>query len=322
MAGPRGGWPPLLMPMLATAARELPGDESRWAAEVKWDGMRALAYVSGGRIMLRSRAGRDVTSAYPELAAVAAAAGSRTLVIDGEIVALAGGRPSFSALQRRMHVTRPGPRLAAAVPVTFMAFDLLVLEHRSLLRSPYEDRRELLEGLFHGHAPVAVPPAFPGDAEAVLLAVQQLGLEGVVCKRLGSAYLPGRRGRSWLKIRRILAADLAIGGWLPRSGRPRLAGSLLVGSPGQAGLLDYRGQVGAGLSGAVARDLGEALEALALPAPPFAGQLPREITRHARWARPVLTCEVGYAGLTGAGRLRHAVWRGLRPGPPGNPEDL
>src|SRR5215469_15550559 len=131
MAAP--GRMPLIAPMLATTSRDLPPDPANWAAEVKWDGARAIGYASGGEAVIRGRNGRDVTASYPEIGtALAAAAGRRTLIVDGEIVAFDGGRPSFALLQRRIHVARPTSRLVAAIPVTYVAFDLLYQAGRNL----------------------------------------------------------------------------------------------------------------------------------------------------------------------------------------------
>src|SRR5580698_5736984 len=154
---------PLIEPMLATPVREVPADDGEWAAEAKWDGARVVAYVSGGAAVLRGRSGRDVTASYPEAAAaLARAAGRRTLILDGEIAVFDGDNPSFAQLQRRMHVGRPAPALVAAVPVTYIAFDLLWQASRSLLRSPYAQRRALLDGLALAGERLSVPPAFPG----------------------------------------------------------------------------------------------------------------------------------------------------------------
>src|SRR5260370_1936311 len=132
MAGGAGGsGPGLIRPMLATLASGLPADGRRWAAEFKWDGMRAVAYLAGGGLRLRSRAGRDVTAAWPDLAGLAAAAGGRQMILDGEIVAFGGGNlPSFSDLQRRIHVRHPGAPLLAAVPARYLVFDLPCLDGR------------------------------------------------------------------------------------------------------------------------------------------------------------------------------------------------
>lgn len=177
---------PLIEPMLATPVRAVPGNEGEWAAEAKWDGARVLAYVDRGTVVLRGRGGGDVTGTYPEVAAsLGRAAGRRTVIVDGEITVFDGDRPSFAMLQRRMHVARPAAALLAAVPVTYVAFDLL-WQARSLLRSPYAQRRALLDGLALAAEHVSVPPSFPRQARALADASRELGLEGVVliCRSL------------------------------------------------------------------------------------------------------------------------------------------
>lgn len=305
---------PIIEPMLATAARGTPAAEEEWAAEMKWDGARVLAYVSDGRVILRGRTGRDVTAAYPEVAdGIAVLAGPRTLILDGEITAFHGPRPSFARLQRRLHVSRPDPGLVAAVPATYVAFDLLRRAGRSLLTNPYAQRRALLDDLAPGAGAVTIPPAFPGESRAVIDASRQLGLEGVVLKRIGSRYYPGRRSAEWLKIRHLATADVLIGGWVPGTGwRAALAGSVLVGRPGPAGL-EYLGLVGSGFAEAELRDLTARLHELRQEHSPFDGPLPVSVARRARWTRPVLAAEVTYSELTADGRMRHPVWRGLRP---------
>jgi bifunctional non-homologous end joining protein LigD len=104
-----GESPGFIAPLLATAVARLPRDAAEFVAEVKWDGPRACIAVAGGQVRVWSRSGRDITAAYPELGVLAAAAGRRTLVLDGEIVALSGPRPDFTALQRRMTAAGRAP---------------------------------------------------------------------------------------------------------------------------------------------------------------------------------------------------------------------
>jgi bifunctional non-homologous end joining protein LigD len=314
MPGSSREFPPFTAPMLATPAHQLPPDPEDWTAEVKWDGVRAVTAVVSGRVRVWSRAGRDITAAYPELGVLGTAAEHGTLVLDGEIVALSGPRPDFTALQRRMHVIRPAASLLAAVPVTFIAFDLLRIGSRSLLRNPYAQRRALLDDL-GAKTPriIQVPAAFPGDASALLGATRGEGYEGIVLKRPGSLYYPGRRSRDWVKIRNIHAIHVRVGGWLPGAGyRANLPGSLLAGVPGKAGL-EYVGNVGTGFTETDLRELTGLLKDLEQAESPFAGDLPPSIARHARWVRPGLSGEVSYLERTPAGRLRHPVWRGLKP---------
>jgi bifunctional non-homologous end joining protein LigD len=248
--------------------------------------------VAGGRVRAWSRNGRDITAAYPELSVLTAVAGRRTLALDGEIVALSGPRPDFTALQRRMRTGRPGAGLLAAVPVTLIVFDVLRSGRGQLAGRPYVLRRALLEDLrLQVPGTVQVPPAFPGDAAAVLRVTREQGYEGIVLKRPASLYHPGRRTREWLKIRNIHAIDVRAGGWLPGTGaRAHLAGSVLMGIP-RLGGLEFAGTVGNGLPMAELRELTALLESVEQPVSPFTGPLPPAITRHARWARPVITAQ-------------------------------
>jgi bifunctional non-homologous end joining protein LigD len=229
-----GESPGFIAPMLATAAAGLPPDAAEFVAEVKWDGLRACIAVADGRVQVWSRTGRNMTAAYPELGVLAAAAGRGILVLDGEIVALSGPRPDFTALQRRMTAGRPAAGLLAAVPVTLIVFDVLRSGRDHLVRSPYVLGRALLEDLgLPVPGVVQVPPAFPGDAAALLATTQEQRYEGIVLKPAASLYHPGRRTREWLKIRNIRTAEVRVGGWLPGTGaRKNLAGSMLMGYPG------------------------------------------------------------------------------------------
>ncbi|NUP01374.1 MAG: hypothetical protein HOW59_25965 [Nonomuraea sp.] len=288
-----------------------------WAVEMKWDGVRALAYIEGGSVRLMSRNTKDITPAYPELQLMAGSTGGRAAVIDGEIVAFdEAGRPSFEALQPRMHQRNPAAvaELTRVVPVTFMAFDILHLDDDSVVGRPYTDRRELLENTLRPGYRWEVPVWFADHADRAFDSSRQLGLEGVVCKRLGSPYRPGRRSGEWTKVKNVSAAEVVIGGWRPGGGRRSgMIGSLLLGAYDPRGRLMYVGHVGTGFTQAMLRDLQERLAPLERPDPPFDEPVPREHARDARWVEPRVVGEVQYAEVTGDGRLRHPSWRGLRP---------
>jgi bifunctional non-homologous end joining protein LigD len=310
--------PPLpgrVAPMLARAGG-LPPDDGTWALEMKWDGVRAMAHVRAGQVRLVSRSGQDITGTYPELRGLGAALGGREALLDGEIVVLGErGWPEFEALQQRVHVTSAAAaqRLAARLPVTYLAFDLLRLDGRELLDAPYRDRRALLESLrLHGRH-WQTPPAFTGEPAAAVLAVsRQHGLEGIVAKRLDSRYEPGRRTGSWIKIKNVHRQEAVVGGWRPgRGNRAGLIGSLLVGVAGPDGLR-YAGHVGTGFTRHALRMLTERLAPLRRDSPPFAGPVPPEHARDAVWAEPVLVVEVAFAGWTRAGLMRAPSYLGLR----------
>ncbi|MGH3069536.1 MAG: non-homologous end-joining DNA ligase, partial [Streptosporangiaceae bacterium] len=254
----------------------------------------------------------DMTRAYPELADLAHQAGTREMVLDGEIAAFAGGHPSFAALQRRMHAAAPAPRLLAAVPVTYLVFDIMGLDGKPLISEPYAQRRAILEAQQLASGQVHVPPSFPGGGKAVLAVSIRDGLEGVVVKRLDSPYRPGRRSAEWLKIKNRRVLNVVVGGISPgrgqRSGR---IGSLLVGVPGPAGLT-YAGRVGTGFAQPELRRLEQLLAPLRRDSPPFAGPVPAAQARDVTWVEPRLVIEVSYAELTPDGLLRAASYQGVK----------
>jgi bifunctional non-homologous end joining protein LigD len=303
--------------MLATAGGLPPGDHGLWAYEMKWDGVRAIAFVEGGAVQLWSRTGREVTHSYPELQELAAAVTrAGRAVLDGEIVAFGGGAwPSFEALQQRINISSPAQisLLAAQIPVTYLAFDLLCLDGRPLLDAPYTERRELLEGLGASGRHCQTPPSFTDVTGAEMVALsKQHGLEGVVAKRLSSRYDPGKRSAAWRKIKNISRQEAVVGGWKPgEGGRAGLIGSLLIGVQGPGGL-DYAGHVGTGFSQDTLAMLGRRLAPQRRETSPFAAPVPPEHARAAIWAEPRLVIEVAFGGWTSAGVMRAAAYKGLR----------
>ncbi len=299
-----------LRPMLAKSGG-LPRDDDAFAYEVKWDGVRALVAVEGGRVRAWSRRGRDITAAYPELRELGRALGTTEVLLDGELVAFdPEGRPSFERLQRRMHASETAARrLAADVPVTYVAFDLLHLDGRPTLRLPYRERRRLLERLELEGPHWRTPASHVGDGPAMVRASREQGLEGVVAKRLDSGYEPGRRSGAWIKIKHRRRADLVVGGWMPgEGGRRGRIGSLLTGFHDEDGALRYAGRVGSGLREDDLDRLAELLEPLKRRSSPFAGRQPG---RGARFAEPRLVVGVEYAEWTRSRTLRAPVFAGL-----------
>ncbi len=317
-AGDARAFPEDVAPMLATPQDPARfGDEQGWAFEMKWDGVRTLAYLAGGRVKLLSRKGRDDTGTYPDLLPDLAAIGCETAILDGEIVVVdADRRPSFGLLQHRMNLSRPADveRATRTWPAQVMLFDLLELNGQSLVRRPYEERRALLEDLVQPSptSRVQVPPIFDGDLADALGIARAMRLEGVVAKRRSSVYQPGRRAQTWLKLKEATMQEVVVGGWRPGQGRRDGGiGSVLVGVPTPEGLR-YVGRVGSGFDDKMLDELQTLLEPLARRDCPLV-EVPREDGRDARWVEPRLVGEVRYGELTEPGRLRHPVWRGLRP---------
>ena len=304
--------PERVAPMLAGAG-ELPRDAAKWSFEVKWDGVRALAYLRPGRLRLESRNLNEITDAYPEVRGILLDLGMREAVLDGEIVAFdAEGKPSFERLQSRMHVTSPSAikRLSKSSPVVYAIFDLLYLDGRSLLGLPYSERRQHLEGLGLGGPAWRVPGVHPGAGRALLEATAAQGLEGVVAKRLDSRYEPGRRTGAWVKVKHVRRQELVIAGWLPGEGRrTERIGALLMGVR-EDGRLRYAGRVGTGFTDRTLVALAGRLAPLRTDTPPFE---PRpKLPRSAVFVRPELVAEVEFREWTGEGVMRAPSFKGLR----------
>lgn len=304
-------------PMMATTG-QLPDDADHWGLELKWDGVRAISYVTADGVRATGRRGTEVTSRYPELSALADLVPHHDTVLDGEVVAFEDGRPSFERLQNRMHVAHPDARLIRQVPVRYVIFDLLYLDGHTLYDMPYRDRRQLLEDLDLAAAgPIEAPPYLnAGDADQVaelLEYTKEQNLEGLVAKRLNSPYRPGRRVDLWRKVKNFRTQEVVICGWKPGKGRREGGvGSLLLGVYDDKGGLRFVGHVGTGLTERALDELYERLWPLRRDASPYDDVVAREFARDAVWVEPRLVGEVAYSMWTKDGRLRTPVWRGLR----------
>jgi len=312
----RDPFPENVVPMLARLSI-LPKDDSDWAVEVKWDGVRALAYCQPGRIKLQTRNLNDVTAQYPEVKGITRRLGMFDAVLDGELVAFdEDGRPSFERLQQRIHNTDPNVvrRRMETHPVVYMVFDVLYFNGYDFTALPYERRRELLEELGLEGESWQTPGYSVGNAEELLAASREKGLEGMVLKRLDSPYVPGKRPGTWLKVKNTLRQELVIGGWTPGEGRRKQhLGALLVGyyeGEGAERVLRYGGKVGTGFKADDLTELNQRLAPLERKASPFgAGPKP---PKGAHFAEPRLVAEFEFRELTKEGMVRHGAYKGLR----------
>lgn len=307
--------PGRLPPMRAVSGgRDVPpGDD--WAFEVKWDGMRAVGFMLGRGLVLQSANLIDVTGRFPEVLPLGEALGGREAVVDGELVAFDDrDRPSFGRLQGRMHVAHPAEarRRVAATPVTYLVFDLLHLDGEDLMDRPYEERRARLVDTVPPGSCWQVPAHHVGDGAALLAAATSQGLEGLVAKRLGSRYEPGRRSPAWRKVKIRRRQEVVVGGWLPgEGGREGRIGALVVGVH-EAGRLRFAGRVGTGFTDRELARLQGLLEAIRTERCPFDPPPPRGAAPKATWVEPRLVAEVEFGEWTEAGVLRHPAYLGLR----------
>lgn len=311
---------PSLKPMMATLVADA-FDDDDWIFEPKWDGVRALAISQRDATALLSRNQNDITATYPEFAKLHERLVCNDAIVDGEIVAMEAGRPSFERLQSRINLQneRDIARLAAQIPATFIAFDLIYMDGRSLTHEPIEVRKELLEELVVVSDLVQVSPFTEGEGITLFETARRMNLEGIVGKKLGCPYKPGKRVREWVKIKTIYDADVVVGGWTPGEGsRSSTFGALLVGAY-EDGQLRFIGSVGTGFNEKLLAELLPELEERRVEDCPFATDPRQEkgsrfgkVVRNPRWIEPSLVAKVEFRELTSAGKLRAPSFKGLR----------
>lgn len=278
----------------------LPPDDDNWAYEIKWDGYRTLCFVSDGAVRLQSSNLLDVTAKYPELHDITGAVNAGSAIIDGELVVLdPEGRPSFGLMQQ--HATQ----------VAFYVFDVLSVDGHDTIALPYEQRRELVTGLVEAGPNWMVPAHRIGDGQALVDATVERELEGVMAKRLGTTYQPGKRTPNWRKVKNRYSVEVVIGGYTPGTGnRSSTFGALLVGVAGDDGV-KFAGGVGTGFDQKTLADLTVRLKRLRTDQCPFITLPPREYSRDAIWVRPELRANVEIAEFTNEGYVRHSSFTGL-----------
>jgi bifunctional non-homologous end joining protein LigD len=307
---------PAYRPQLAQLVETAPTGPG-WIHELKLDGYRIGCLKDRGSVTLLSRNGRDWTAQFPEIVAAAKTLPAKRLLLDGELVILLpDGRSSFQALQNAVAQEPPRPDLV------YFAFDLLHLGEEDLHRSPLEARKERLAALLQrarGEAAhrIRYGAHLDGDGPEVFRHACRLGAEGIVSKRLGQPYRPGRNA-TWVKTKCVLRQELVIGGFTDPEGSRDGIGSLVVGYHDDRNRLRYAGKVGTGFTQAASRALRRRLEGLEQKASPFDPRPPGWLGRSAHWVSPTLVAEVLFTEWTRDGKIRHPSFQGLREdkGPP------
>jgi DNA ligase D len=313
--------PDFIPPMRATLATGA-FDDPDWLFEIKWDGYRVEAVIRDGRVRLWTRNRQDAGVYFPSLNGPADWISADEAIVDGEVVALdEKGRPDFSLLQdvsglkglngdRSTGGRRPSKEQRAAIPLAYQAFDLLYLDGRSLLAVPLDHRKRLLRSILRNHPHVRFGSHVDADGRAFLEAARAQDLEGVVAKLRHSVYEPGRRSRSWLKLKLRREQELVVAGWLPGKGTHKELGSLIVGVY-EGDALRHAGQVGSGIDERTRRELRLKLDELATPKASL-DPVPR--LKDAHWVDPRIVIRAEFAEWTTDNLLRQAAFKGVEIG--------
>jgi bifunctional non-homologous end joining protein LigD len=313
----RGAMPREIHPMLATLV-EGPFDDPQWLYEVKWDGYRAVAFINDGRTRLVSRNQNDLTGEFPEIAQAMADLPVENAIIDGEVVALdEEGRPSFSLMQQRTGMTRPGTRgpRNRALPIVYYAFDLLYLNGHNLMPAPLEQRKSLLQQIIPAKKGfVRYSDHYAENGTALYAVACDKGLEGIVAKLRTGAYVQ-KRSREWLKIKITRRQECVIAGYTDPKGSRENFGSIVLGLYDKSGRLVHVGNAGSGFTAATHAALWKKLHELKTDKNPFGEKI--ESTRRPYWLKPELVAEIKFSEWTHEGerggiKMRAPIFQGLR----------
>ena len=302
--------PAALEPMLATLVDKAPRGEE-WLYEIKWDGIRAIAFLEQEELRITSRSGLRCERQYPELAVLPHQVAAQRAILDGEIAVLdEKGVSRFHLIQPRISNSDPNSiaHLVRSTPVIYFAFDLLYLDGYDLRGAGLAKRRELLHAVLAPGGVLRISEVFPGAGEELLEAARGLDLEGVVAKHAASTY-ESRRSREWVKIKIVGEQEFAIGGFTAPQGERDYFGALVLGLY-DAGELKWVGNVGTGFDQKLLASLFAALKPLIVENCPFP-ERPKP-DKGMTWVKPELVCQVKYANWTQEHRLRAPVFLGLR----------
>jgi bifunctional non-homologous end joining protein LigD len=309
--------PTAIYPMLAESI-EKPFNGKDWLFEIKWDGYRAVAFIEHGKVRLVSRNQNELTARYPELKDLPQFIKAKSVIVDGEVVALdAEGKPSFSLMQQRTGFRPHGKRSApkADVPVLYYAFDLIYLDGEDWRRMPLEERKRKLAEIVRPGDALRYSDHFEEHGKALFDIAQKKGLEGIVAKRRTSCY-EERRSSDWLKIKIRHTLECVVGGYTEPEGSRAHFGSLVLGLYDTEKRLIHVGQAGSGFTQKSLAEIWKTLKKLETKTNPFYGEV--EALRKVNWLKPTLVAEIEYSewthgtGMGSGPKLRAPVFLGLR----------
>ncbi|MFZ0640165.1 MAG: DNA ligase D [Candidatus Acidiferrales bacterium] len=307
--GARKAAVPEMPPVALATLAENPSSDPSWIFEIKWDGIRTLARVHNGKVQLRSRAKRDITPEFPELAAIAAEVNAKEALLDGEVVVLdSTGRSDFQRLQSRMGVRNPSPKLVNDAPVIYYVFDILYCDGYDLRQVPLIERKEFLKGILGASGVMRYSDHQAGEGAKLFELAEKEHLEGIIGKQASSVY-PRGRTTAWLKFKTDKEVDAVVGGWTEPRGSREYFGALLLGLYDGAKLA-FVGGVGSGFTVESQKRLWPRLQSLKTEECPFAE---RPATREkATWVKPKLVARARFGGWTEGTHLRQPRFIGLQ----------
>jgi DNA ligase D-like protein (predicted ligase)/DNA ligase D-like protein (predicted 3'-phosphoesterase) len=294
-------------PMLARTA-EAPFSSKNWIFEVKWDGIRAIAYIND-ELSVKSRNQKELKDNFPELLELTELAAD--VVLDGEIIIMRDGKVDFQTLIKRIQVTSPREteHLSRKFPAIYVVFDILEKDGESLIKKPLQDRKRMLEENVKAGKNVVFSVFVEEDGEVFYKATLEKGLEGVIAKKKMSIYEPGRRSGSWLKIKKTKDCDCVIFGYTKGKGiRKATFGALILGLYNDETPV-FVGKVGTGFNQKDLEKLSQAFKESIADEKTLEGvDAPEEVT----WLQPALVCKVGYQVVTENSKLRMPRFLGMR----------
>jgi len=284
--------------------------DPNWLFEIKWDGIRTVAFVENGDVRLFSRSKRDVTAEFPEFQDLARCLRAGTAILDGEIVTLdENGRSDFQKLQNRFGVTKPSQKLIQDVPLTYYLFDVLYCNGFDLRKTPLLQRKELLRQMLRNDDRVRYSEHQLEKGKELYAAAQERGLEGIVGKQMESPYTGNRTG-FWLKFKIVTELDAVIIGWTAPRRTRQYFGALVLALYDEKKELQFIGSAGTGFDQKTQKDLLAQLEQLRVARSPLRN--PPKLREHVEWVRPAMVARIKFANWTEDNHLRAPVFLGIR----------
>jgi bifunctional non-homologous end joining protein LigD len=289
-----------VIPFEPISTNALP-ESSDWVAQIKWDGVRMLTYFDGNEVRLINRRLNDRTMQYPEIANISSYCKAKSVILDGEIIALKDGKPSFHEIMRRdgVRTSKNIPQLLKTVPVVYMIFDILFHDGQWVVDQPLQQRQQLLSSVVSTSELIQLVPNHT-DPASLYAVMEQHDMEGIVIKDLNSKYQLHGKDKRWMK-KKIIHDLVAVVGGVTKRGN--LVNAVMLGLYDDAGELWYIGHAGTGkLTQSDWRSLTEVTDQMVLQKRPFVNTPER--SKEAIWIQPLITVKINYMAWTRDRNLR------------------